>query len=60
MIQHTIYSTLTGVIRATITGDMETLMLNLHESEDYVVGDWPGHLYKVDLTTGEVVEIPQA
>ena len=57
---HTIYSTLTGAIRVTITGDMETLHLNLHESEDYVEGDWPGNLYKVDLTTGEVVEIPQA
>lgn len=60
MNQHTIYSTLNGAIRVTITGDLETLRLNLHANEDYIEGDWPGNLYRIDLETRQPVEIPQA
>lgn len=60
MNQNTIYSTLDGTIRVTITGDMETLLLNIHDNEDFIEGDWPGNLYRIDLETRQPVEIPQA
>lgn len=58
--ENTIYSTIDGAIRVTITGDLSAVEMNLRPNEAYVPGVWPGHLYKVDLATGQVVEIPQA
>ena len=60
MISHIIYSTIDGIIRVTITGDIESVRLNVRENEAFMPGAWPGNLYKVDLATGQVVEIPQA
>lgn len=58
--ENTIYSTIDGTIRVTITGDLSALQMNLRADEAYVQGSWPGYLYRVDLATGQVVEIPQA
>lgn len=60
MREHIIYSTIDGTIRVTITGDIESVQLNVRENEAYMLGNWSGEFYRVDLATGEVVEIPQA